>query len=100
MKQKEDLKIKHLLENELREQFIDEREALRNEAKENIQHLQDENKKQYNKHRKPAYTTNKFSCSPSAADGEVIRMPVWMSVESLPTSGSCHSATRRPLLKP
>ncbi|GFT35694.1 uncharacterized protein TNCV_1079031 [Trichonephila clavipes] len=36
MKQKEDLKIRHLLEDELREQFIDERETLRNEAKENI----------------------------------------------------------------
>ncbi|GFV82087.1 transposon Tf2-9 polyprotein [Trichonephila clavipes] len=54
MKQKEDLKIKHLLEDELREQFIDKRETLRNEAK-NILHLQDGNKKQYNKHRKPAY---------------------------------------------
>ncbi|GFU20774.1 transposon Tf2-9 polyprotein [Trichonephila clavipes] len=55
MKQKEDLKIRHLLEDELREQFIDERETLRNEAKENILRLQDENKKQYNKHRKLAY---------------------------------------------
>ncbi|GFX16461.1 retrovirus-related Pol polyprotein from transposon 17.6 [Trichonephila clavipes] len=36
MKQKEDLKIEHLLEDELREQFIDERETLRNEAKGNI----------------------------------------------------------------
>ncbi|GFU29733.1 hypothetical protein TNCV_4745601 [Trichonephila clavipes] len=54
MKQKEDLEIKHLLEDELREQFINERETLRNEAKENILRLQDENKKQYNKHRKPA----------------------------------------------
>ncbi|GFX48294.1 transposon Tf2-9 polyprotein [Trichonephila clavipes] len=55
MKQKEDLQIKHLLEDELSEQFINKRETLRNEAKENIQRLQDENKKQYNKHRKPAY---------------------------------------------
>ncbi|GFW14306.1 transposon Ty3-I Gag-Pol polyprotein [Trichonephila clavipes] len=55
MKQKEDLKIKHLLENQLREQFIDERETLRNEAKENILRLQDENKKQYNKHCTLAY---------------------------------------------
>ncbi|GFW33123.1 transposon Tf2-8 polyprotein [Trichonephila clavipes] len=52
---KRGLKIKHLLEDELREQFIDERETLRNEAKENILRLQDENKKQYNKHRKHAY---------------------------------------------
>ncbi|GFV81789.1 retrovirus-related Pol polyprotein from transposon 17.6 [Trichonephila clavipes] len=55
MKQKEDLKIKHRLENELREQFIDERKTLRNEVKENILRLQDENKKQYNKHRKPTF---------------------------------------------
>ncbi|GFY21708.1 hypothetical protein TNCV_1168521 [Trichonephila clavipes] len=54
MKQKEDLKIKHLLEDELSEQFINKRETLRNEAKENILRLQDENKKLYNKHRKPA----------------------------------------------
>ncbi|GFW85209.1 uncharacterized protein TNCV_3249491 [Trichonephila clavipes] len=51
----QDLKIKHLLEDELSEQFINKREKLRNEAKENILRLQDENKKQYNKHRKPAY---------------------------------------------
>ncbi|GFW10592.1 hypothetical protein TNCV_893871 [Trichonephila clavipes] len=55
MKQKEYLKIKHLLEDELREQFIDERETLRNKAKENMLRLQDENKKHYNKRRKPAY---------------------------------------------
>ncbi|GFY17673.1 hypothetical protein TNCV_1074081 [Trichonephila clavipes] len=55
MKQKEDLKIKHLLEDELSELFINKRETLRNEAKENILRLQDENKKQYNKHHKPAY---------------------------------------------
>ncbi|GFW92918.1 retrovirus-related Pol polyprotein from transposon 17.6 [Trichonephila clavipes] len=46
------IKIKHFLEDE---QFINKRETLRNEAKENILRLQDENKKQYNKHRKPAY---------------------------------------------
>ncbi|GFT92200.1 retrovirus-related Pol polyprotein from transposon 297 [Trichonephila clavipes] len=55
MKQKEDLQIKHLLEDELSEQFINKRETLCNEAKENILRLQAENKKQYNKHRKPAY---------------------------------------------
>ncbi|GFX56090.1 transposon Tf2-9 polyprotein [Trichonephila clavipes] len=54
LKQKEDLKIKHLLEDELSERFIDKRETLRNEAKENIL-LHDENKEQYNKRRKPAY---------------------------------------------
>ncbi|GFW75356.1 transposon Tf2-9 polyprotein [Trichonephila clavipes] len=37
------------------EQFFDERGTLRNEAKENILRLQDENKKQYNKYRKPTY---------------------------------------------
>ncbi|GFU63885.1 blastopia polyprotein [Trichonephila clavipes] len=51
----QDLQIKHLLEDELSEQFINKRETLRNEAKENILRLQAENKKQYNKHRKPAY---------------------------------------------
>ncbi|GFX97025.1 retrovirus-related Pol polyprotein from transposon 17.6 [Trichonephila clavipes] len=55
MKQKEYLKIKHLLEDELSEQFINKRDTLRNEAKENILCLQGKNKKQYNKHRKPAY---------------------------------------------
>ncbi|GFV99852.1 retrovirus-related Pol polyprotein from transposon 17.6 [Trichonephila clavipes] len=55
MKQKEDFQIKHLLKDELSEKFINKRETLRNEAKENILRLQDENKKQYNKHRKPAY---------------------------------------------
>ncbi|GFX33816.1 hypothetical protein TNCV_3962251 [Trichonephila clavipes] len=66
MKQKEDLQIKHLLEDELSEQFINKRETLRNEAKENILRLQAENKKQYNKHRKPALiTTNQFTCSPA-----------------------------------
>ncbi|GFX47184.1 transposon Tf2-8 polyprotein [Trichonephila clavipes] len=55
MKQKEDLQIKHLLEDEVSEQFINKRETLRNEAKENILRLQAENKKQYNKHRKLAY---------------------------------------------
>ncbi|GFX08471.1 hypothetical protein TNCV_3269601 [Trichonephila clavipes] len=54
MKQKEDLKIKHLLEDELSEQFINKRDTLRYEAKENILRLQNENKKQYYKHRKPA----------------------------------------------
>ncbi|GFV46682.1 retrovirus-related Pol polyprotein from transposon 297 [Trichonephila clavipes] len=49
------IKIKHLLEDELSEQFINKRNTLRNEAKENILRLQDENKKQYNKHRKRAY---------------------------------------------
>ncbi|GFV23799.1 retrovirus-related Pol polyprotein from transposon 17.6 [Trichonephila clavipes] len=39
MKQKEDLQIKHLLEDELSEQFINKRETLRNEAKENILRL-------------------------------------------------------------
>ncbi|GFT63652.1 retrovirus-related Pol polyprotein from transposon 17.6 [Trichonephila clavipes] len=145
VKQKEDLQIKHLLEDELSEQFINKRETLRNEAKENILRLQAENKKQYNKHRKPAYNykpgepvailrtqfgtglklrpkyfgpyevtkVNKhdryevqkigphegpnvtstsadkmkkwFHLFPSAEDGVVIRMPVWIS------------ATRRPL---
>ncbi|GFW33425.1 transposon Ty3-I Gag-Pol polyprotein [Trichonephila clavipes] len=51
----QDLQTKHLLEDELSEQFINKRETLRNEAKENILRLQAENKKQYNKHRKPAY---------------------------------------------
>ncbi|GFV45850.1 retrovirus-related Pol polyprotein from transposon 17.6 [Trichonephila clavipes] len=40
------IKIKHLLEDELSEQFINKRETLRNEAKENILRLQEENKKQ------------------------------------------------------
>ncbi|GFU01514.1 hypothetical protein TNCV_4849471 [Trichonephila clavipes] len=48
MKQKEDLQIKHLLEDELSEQFINKRETPAAPAlfKENILRLQDENKKQ------------------------------------------------------
>ncbi|GFX42181.1 hypothetical protein TNCV_3003221 [Trichonephila clavipes] len=75
MKQKEDLQIKHLLEDELSEQFINKRETLRNEAKENILRLQAENKKQYNKHRKPAYNYKPVHLFPSAEDGVVIRCP-------------------------
>ncbi|GFU14285.1 transposon Tf2-9 polyprotein [Trichonephila clavipes] len=55
MKQKEDKKLNTSLEDELSEQFINKRDTLRNEAKENILRLQDENKKQCNKHRKTAY---------------------------------------------
>ncbi|GFW43523.1 retrovirus-related Pol polyprotein from transposon 17.6 [Trichonephila clavipes] len=66
MKQKEDLQIKHLLEDELSEQFINKRETLRNEAKENILRLQDENKKQSTINIvNPLITTNQFTCSPA-----------------------------------
>ncbi|GFU53692.1 transposon Tf2-9 polyprotein [Trichonephila clavipes] len=62
MKQKEDLQIKHLLEDELSEQFINKQRHYVTKLKENILRLQAENKKQYNKHRKPALiTTNQVT---------------------------------------
>ncbi|GFV48390.1 uncharacterized protein TNCV_3026601, partial [Trichonephila clavipes] len=121
-KQKEDLQIKHLLEDELSEQFINKRETLRNEAKENILRLQAEKTRnstinivnplittnqvtqlRYSVHTvrtglkfRPKYfgpyevtkvnkhdryevqkiDNMKFTCSPVAEDGVVIRMPV------------------------
>lgn len=55
MKQKEDLQIKQLLDEEHILKVFEEREILRNEAKQNISRLQAENVKQYNKRRKPAH---------------------------------------------
>ncbi|GFU22189.1 hypothetical protein TNCV_2060591 [Trichonephila clavipes] len=55
MKQKMTFKLNTFLKTNLANSFINKRETLRNEAKENILRLQAENNKQYNKHRKPAY---------------------------------------------
>jgi ribonuclease HI len=54
MKQKEDLEIKQLLEEEHYQTVIHVKETLRDEAKQNILKLQEENRRQYNKRRKPA----------------------------------------------
>ncbi|KFM78384.1 hypothetical protein X975_13790, partial [Stegodyphus mimosarum] len=52
MKNKEDIKIKKILEEEHYQSTLQEKERLRDEAKNNILKLQDENRRQYNKRRK------------------------------------------------
>ncbi|GFX99438.1 transposon Tf2-9 polyprotein [Trichonephila clavipes] len=52
MRNKEDLKIRDLLMQELEEQYLDQRESMRQDAKRNILKIQAENKKTYNKKRK------------------------------------------------
>ncbi|GFV28446.1 transposon Tf2-6 polyprotein [Trichonephila clavipes] len=47
-----DLKIRDLLMQELEEQYLDQRESMRQDAKRNILKIQSENKKTYNKERK------------------------------------------------
>ncbi|GFW08602.1 transposon Tf2-6 polyprotein [Trichonephila clavipes] len=54
MRNKEDLKIRDLLMQELEEQYLDQRERMRQDAKRNILKIQAENKKTYNKKRKRA----------------------------------------------
>ncbi|GFS52817.1 retrovirus-related Pol polyprotein from transposon 17.6 [Trichonephila clavipes] len=54
MRNKEDLKIRDLLMQELEEQYLDQRESMRQDAKRNILKIQGENKKTYNKKRKKA----------------------------------------------
>ncbi|GFS55955.1 hypothetical protein TNCV_2564271 [Trichonephila clavipes] len=54
MRNKEDLKIRDLLIQELQEQYLDQRESMRQDAKRNILKIQAENKKTYNKKRKKA----------------------------------------------
>ncbi|GFS58339.1 transposon Tf2-6 polyprotein [Trichonephila clavipes] len=54
MRNKEDIKIRGLMIQELQEQYLDQRESLPQDAKQNILKIQAENKKTYNKKRKKA----------------------------------------------
>ncbi|GIY30577.1 hypothetical protein CDAR_318741 [Caerostris darwini] len=54
MKNKEDIKIISLLEEEINEEFQFQRSRIRQEAKANIKKIQAENKKAYDKKRKKA----------------------------------------------
>ncbi|GFV23826.1 uncharacterized protein TNCV_960201 [Trichonephila clavipes] len=54
MRNKEDILIKDLLLEEMAKELLEQREFLRNDAKKNIETLQSENRKTYNKRRKKA----------------------------------------------
>ncbi|GFX97000.1 transposon Tf2-9 polyprotein [Trichonephila clavipes] len=54
MRNKEDILIKDLLLEEMAKELLEQREFLRNDAKENIETLQSENRKTYNRRRKKA----------------------------------------------
>ncbi|GFV39598.1 retrovirus-related Pol polyprotein from transposon 17.6 [Trichonephila clavipes] len=54
MRNKEDILIKDLLLEEMAKQLLEQREFLRNDAKKNIETLQSENRKTYNRRRKKA----------------------------------------------
>ncbi|GFW31820.1 hypothetical protein TNCV_5039901 [Trichonephila clavipes] len=54
MRNKEDIRIKDLLLEEMAKEFLEQREILRNDAKKNIETLQSENRKTYNRRRKKA----------------------------------------------
>ncbi|GFT78452.1 transposon Tf2-9 polyprotein [Trichonephila clavipes] len=54
MRNKEDILIKDLLLEEMAKELLEQREFLRNDAKKNIQTLQSENRKTYNRRRKKA----------------------------------------------
>ncbi|XP_023223855.1 uncharacterized protein LOC111625056 [Centruroides sculpturatus] len=54
MKNKEDLRIKEILEEEFLNCTMQDRDKIREDAKQNILKLQEENRKSYNKKRKPA----------------------------------------------
>jgi len=54
MRDKTDLKITELLQNEVVDQFDAERDTIRKEAIEQISKLQDENRRNFNKHRRKA----------------------------------------------
>ncbi|GFX69516.1 uncharacterized protein TNCV_1768871 [Trichonephila clavipes] len=62
MRNKEDLKIRDLLMQELEEQYLDQRESMCQDAKQNILKIQAENKNTYNKKRKkaPEYQEGRF----------------------------------------
>ncbi|XP_037292529.1 uncharacterized protein LOC119188784 [Manduca sexta] len=54
MRCKEDIQVMELLQQEIIESYDESRESLRQEAKQQIQKMQDENKKAYDKKRKPS----------------------------------------------
>ncbi|GFU82871.1 retrovirus-related Pol polyprotein from transposon gypsy [Trichonephila clavipes] len=54
MRNKEDILIKDLLLEEMAKELLEQREFLRNDAKKNIESLQPENRKTYNRRRKKA----------------------------------------------
>lgn len=54
MRTKEDIQLKEMIEQEMIELFVAEREELRNQAKQQILTLRDENKRTYNTKRKQA----------------------------------------------
>ncbi|GFT78225.1 putative DD41D transposase [Trichonephila clavipes] len=54
MRDKEDLKIRDLLMQKLEEKYLDQRESMRQDAKQNILKIKAENKKTYNMKRKKA----------------------------------------------
>ncbi|GFX45647.1 retrovirus-related Pol polyprotein from transposon 17.6 [Trichonephila clavipes] len=54
MRNKEDILIKDLLPEEMANELLEQREFLRNDAKKNIETLQSENRKTYNRRRKKA----------------------------------------------
>lgn len=54
MKTKEDVQLKQLIEQEVIESFMEDRESLRENAKQQIRSLKEENKRTYNAKRKPA----------------------------------------------
>ncbi|GFX01170.1 uncharacterized protein TNCV_4581361 [Trichonephila clavipes] len=54
MRNKEDILIKDLLLEERANELLEQREFLRNDAKKNIETLQSENRKTYNRRRKKA----------------------------------------------
>ncbi|GFW15110.1 hypothetical protein TNCV_172571 [Trichonephila clavipes] len=54
MRNKEDILIKDLLLEEMAKELLEQRELLRNDAKKNIETLQSENRKTYNRRRKKA----------------------------------------------
>ncbi|GFX24476.1 hypothetical protein TNCV_992911 [Trichonephila clavipes] len=56
MRNKEDILIKDLLLEEMAKELLEQREFLRNDAKKNIDTLQSENRKTYNRRRKLRYT--------------------------------------------
>ncbi|GFV65372.1 uncharacterized protein TNCV_567151 [Trichonephila clavipes] len=51
MRNKEDILIKDLLLEEMAKELLEQREFLRNDAKKNIETLQSENRKTYNRRR-------------------------------------------------
>ncbi|GFS53821.1 hypothetical protein TNCV_731831 [Trichonephila clavipes] len=58
MRNKEDILIKDLLLEEMAKELLEQREFLRNDAKKNIETLQSENRKTYNRRRKKASLYN------------------------------------------